>query len=249
MKRVGTNKIVIIMFWVIISVLSVFIGYAVAGAIPQMQGSDMGYGARLLEVLANPFRGYFNRYSLIGMIVGFIVSEIIFGFVSVIKFSAASNNSGDLVDLAEMTQIKEENKDNETSAEETKSELISEDEKSDFEDEPIVNESETATDEEDKKADDSIENVKEEVKEENGKIRKLWSRDKEKQSEEPEKEFTMSQDVFINLYNQGYSNEQIKAMMEITAYIPDIDVHMLTRMFNKNMDPESIHDYIEIMYG
>lgn len=249
MKRVGTNKIAIIMFWVIISVLSVFIGYAVAGAIPQMQGSDMGYGARLLEVLANPFRGYFNRYSLIGMIVGFIVSEIIFGFVSVIKFSAASNNSGDLVDLAEMTQIKEENKDNETSAEETKSELISEDEKLDFEDEPIVNESETATDEEDKTADDSIENVKEEVKEENGKIRKLWSRDKEKQSEEPEKEFTMSQDVFINLYNQGYSNEQIKAMMEITAYIPDIDVHMLTRMFNKNMDPESIHDYIEIMYG
>ena len=172
MKRVGTNKIVIIMFWVIISVLSVFIGYAVAGAIPQMQGSDMGYGARLLEVLANPFRGYFNRYSLIGMIVGFIVSEIIFGFVSVIKFSAASNNSGDLVDLAEMTQIKEENKDNETSAEETKSELISEDEKSDFEDEPIVNESETATDEEDKTADDSIENEKKEVKEENGNIRK-----------------------------------------------------------------------------
>ena len=249
MKRVGSNKIAIIMLWVIVSVLSVFIGYAVAGAIPQMQGSDMGYGSRLLEVLANPFRGYFNGYSLIGMIVGFIVSEIIFGIVFVIKFSAASTNSEDLVDIAEMAQIKEESKDNEILDEETKNDIVFEDEKSDSEDEIDETDSENVSDDEDKTDDNSKEEIKEEAKEENIKIRKLWSRDKEKQAEEPEKEFTMSQDVFINLYNQGYSNEQIKAMMEITAYIPDIDVHMLTRMFNKNMDPKSIHDYIEIMYG
>lgn len=237
MKKGNTNKIALIIFWVIITFLSIFIGYLICGAIPKTEGSELGYGARFLEVLANPFRGYFNDYSLIGMIVGFIISEVIFGLVFLLKYSAASQVDADLVDVSEMTRIKEENREKADSREEIDEEVTSEEISLDDNSEDYYED------------DVFAEDKKKEPKEDTNKIKKIWSRDREKQGEEQEKEFTMSQDVFLNLYNQGYTNEQIKAMMEVTEYIPDIDVSLLTRMFKKDMDPDKIRESIEILYG
>ena len=239
MKKGNVNKAALIIIWVIITFISIYIGYLICGAIPKIEGAEDGYGARLLSVLSDPFKGYFNEYSLVGMIVGFIVSEIIFGFVFLLKFSSAAQMDTDLIDVNEMAQIKEENKANEEI-------LVEEVSVEDVKDKEYDIKNNFETIEPEKVSSD----VSGEQTEEINKVKKSKkNRNKDKQADEDEKEFTMSQDIFINLYNQGYTNDQIKAMMEVTEYIPDIDVNLLTRMFNKSMEPENIREYIELLYG
>ena len=59
----------------------------------------------------------------------------------------------------------------------------------------------------------------------------------------------LKDDVFLKLFNSGYTMPQINAMMELTTYIPEIDVQQMTKMFSPVMEEDDIRSYIEAFYG
>lgn len=59
----------------------------------------------------------------------------------------------------------------------------------------------------------------------------------------------LKDDVFLKLFNSGYTMSQINAMMELTTYIPEIDVQQMTKMFSPVMEEDDIRSYIEAFYG
>ena len=80
MRRKKRNIPLIILFilgWLLCTALFVFAGYCITGAIPVIN-IEMSYYERLLMVVSSPLDGYFNEFTPIGMIVGFILCEIIF---------------------------------------------------------------------------------------------------------------------------------------------------------------------------
>lgn len=80
MRRKRRNLPLIILLglgWIVFTVLFVFVGYCITGAIPVIN-IEMSYFDRFLMVITSPFDGYFNEYTPIGMIIGFILCEIIF---------------------------------------------------------------------------------------------------------------------------------------------------------------------------
>ena len=82
MSRTGKNFPAIILFtlgWIIFTALMLFAGYCITGAIPEIEGIS-GYVNRLLIVATHPSGDFLNEYSPIGIIAGFILSELIFGF-------------------------------------------------------------------------------------------------------------------------------------------------------------------------
>ena len=80
MRRKRRNiPLIIILFlgWFVCTALFIFVGYCITGAIPVIN-IEMSYLDRLLMVVSSPFDGYFHEYTPIGMIVGFILCEIVF---------------------------------------------------------------------------------------------------------------------------------------------------------------------------
>lgn len=59
----------------------------------------------------------------------------------------------------------------------------------------------------------------------------------------------LKDDIFLKLFNSGYTMPQINAMMELTTYIPEIDARQMTKMFSPSMDEDDIRGYIEAFFG
>lgn len=73
--------------WVLSTVLSTALAYWLMGALPEMGGLE--YWARFLNVVQNPFEDYFNEYTSIGIVLSFIVTELLFGIIFLSKISAS----------------------------------------------------------------------------------------------------------------------------------------------------------------
>lgn len=203
MKNIGRDfflSIMIIFGWQICTVFFVFAGYCITGAIP-VTNIEMGYAGRLLMVLSTPFDAHFNEYTPIGMILGFIICELIFG---VILF--AVNNKRQTMDMESISEyINVEPPD-----EDSEKELILLDDKKNM-----------------SKGDKTI-----------------------KEADDTEDEIVVLQEkAFLELFNHGYSMQQINEMMELTKYIKELDVGLLTRMFKTSMASEEIRKHIEVFYG
>lgn len=72
--------ILLVLGWFICTVLCMFVGYCITGAIPETN-IEKHYFERFLKVATSPFDGYFNEYTPVGMILGFIICEIVFGMI------------------------------------------------------------------------------------------------------------------------------------------------------------------------
>lgn len=184
--------------WMICTAISMFLGYCIAGAIPETN-VDLGYGGRFLLVLSTPLAGHFNEYSPISMISGFILCEVIFCFIFLVMYNRKHSEEAET--LNEYLNLPKPKPDDEIEF------FILDD---------------------DKKA----------VKEE-----------KEAEYIEDEEEVIIQEKVFLELFNKGYSMEQISEMMVLTKYIKELDVGMLSKMFRPNMSPGEIKKHIEVFYG
>jgi len=113
MRRKRRNLPLIILFifgWFICTALFVFAGYCITGAIPVIN-IEMSYFDRLLMVVSSPLDGYFNEYTPIGMIVGFILCEIIFFLIVCMMNRKPQEKAADTDDVNEYLGVTEKNSD------------------------------------------------------------------------------------------------------------------------------------------
>jgi len=113
MRRKRRNLPLIILFifgWFICTALFVFAGYCITGAIPVIN-IEMSYFDRLLMVVSSPLDGYFNEYTPIGMIVGFILCEIIFFLIVCMMNRKPKEKAADTDDVNDYLGVTEKNSD------------------------------------------------------------------------------------------------------------------------------------------
>lgn len=102
--------ILLILGWLVCTSFFVFAGYCITGAIPVIN-IEMSYIERLLMVVSSPLDGYFNEYTPIGMIVGFIVCEIIFFLIVCMLNRKPKEKAADSDDINDYLGISETNSD------------------------------------------------------------------------------------------------------------------------------------------
>lgn len=203
------KRIVFFLVWILSTCFSVLMAYWLMAAVPII--GENRYFTRLLEVLNNPFANYFNNYTPIGMILAFIIVELLFGIRFISKMVVSS-----VPEPAEQDSNKMEK------ASLTDTEILTEKSKI-----PFVEQAE--------KEPDKTEQPKKEKK--------------IPEKEDEQEEIFLKEDLFLKLFNSGYSMNQINAMMELTTYIPNIDEAQMMKMIAPSMSEQEIRGYIEMFFG
>ena len=230
------ENIILIIAGVCGSILFIYLGYLIAAIIGYVQdnSTDVLTGAGM--VLKKPFVKYFNQYTPITMILGFIAFEVIF-FLIVMRGRKLKDNEeetlfdSEVIDLAEVS-FEKNNDQNVLNSDDLLEELQ---ERSSGESE--LNKSLYISPEEDDGIDlrDQI-SVSKEKRGDNSK----------KDSENPEI-VSFSDDVVTDLLND-YDLSQIKAMLPLKEHISSVNVTLLRRMFKPTMSADEIDKYIKIFY-
>jgi len=82
--------IIYIIFGILGTALFVFAGYVLSSAIYIIENQSMGFWDALMLVLSDPFNNCFNDYSILSMILGFLVFESLFALF--LFFSSRSSD-------------------------------------------------------------------------------------------------------------------------------------------------------------
>lgn len=218
------------------SILFIYLGYLIAAIIGYVQDNSTDVLTGVGVVLKKPFVKYFNQYTPITMILGFIAFEVIF-FLIVMRGRKLKDNEeetlfdSEVIDLAEVS-FEKNNDQNVLTSDDLLEELQ---ERSSGESE--LNKSLYISPEEDDGIDlrDQI-SVSKEKRGDNSK----------KDSENPEI-VSFSDDVVTDLLND-YDLSQIKAMLPLKEHISSVNVTLLRRMFKPTMSADEIDKYIKIFY-
>jgi hypothetical protein len=218
------------------SILFIYLGYLIAAIIGYVQDNSTDVLTGVGMVLKKPFVKYFNQYTPITMILGFIAFEVIF-FLIVMRGRKLKDNEeetlfdSEVIDLAEVS-FEKNNDQNVLTSDDLLEELQ---ERSSGESE--LNKSLYISPEEDDGIDlrDQI-SVSKEKRGDNSK----------KDSENPEI-VSFSDDVVTDLLND-YDLSQIKAMLPLKEHISSVNVTLLRRMFKPTMSADEIDKYIKIFY-
>lgn len=218
------------------SILFIYLGYLIAAIIGYVQDNSTDVLTGVGMVLKKPFVKYFNQYTPITMILGFIAFEVIF-FLIVMRGRKLKDNEeetlfdSEIIDLAEVS-FEKNNDQNVLNSDDLLEELQ---ERSSGESE--LNKSLYISPEEDDGIDlrDQI-SVSKEKRGDNSK----------KDSENPEI-VSFSDDVVTDLLND-YDLSQIKAMLPLKEHISSVNVTLLRRMFKPTMSADEIDKYIKIFY-
>lgn len=230
------ENIILIIAWVCGSILFIYLGYLIAAIIGYVQDNSIDVLTGAGMVLKKPFVKYFNQYTPITMILGFIAFEVIF-FLIVMRSRKLKDNEeetlfdSEVIDLAEVS-FEKNNDQNVLNSDDLLEELQ---ERGSGESE--LNKSLYISPEED----DGID-LREQIsvfKEKKGDYSK-------KDSENPEI-VSFSDDVVTDLLND-YDLSQIKAMLPLKEHISSVNVTLLRRMFKPTMSADEIGKYIKIFY-
>lgn len=230
------ENIILIIAGVCGSILFIYLGYLIAAIIGYVQDNSTDVLTGVGMVLKKPFVKYFNQYTPITMILGFIAFEVIF-FLIVMRGRKLKDNEeetlfdSEVIDLAEVS-FEKNNDQNVLTSDDLLEELQ---ERSSGESE--LNKSLYISPEEDDGIDlrDQI-SVSKEKRGDNSK----------KDSENPEI-VSFSDDVVTDLLND-YDLSQIKAMLPLKEHISSVNVTLLRRMFKPTMSADEIDKYIKIFY-
>lgn len=230
------ENIILIIAGVCGSILFIYLGYLIAAIIGYVQDNSIDVLTGAGMVLKKPFVKYFNQYTPITMILGFIAFEVIF-FLIVMRSKKLKDNEeetlfdSEVIDLAEVS-FEKNNDQNVLNSDDLLEELQ---ERGSGESE--LNKSLYISPEED----DGID-LREQIsvfKEKKGDYSK-------KDSENPEI-VSFSDDVVTDLLND-YDLSQIKAMLPLKEHISSVNVTLLRRMFKPTMSADEIGKYIKIFY-
>jgi hypothetical protein len=228
MKKNGNvnSKIPMLLIGIVGSILFIYMGYLVAGIIGFVC-DGMGMPGAMATVITNPFSGYFNSFTPIMVVMGFIFFEAIFMAVMIMTGRKHDYDSievenelpidEEIIEVAEKVGI--DNIDNLKF--DNADDMVSEDvdvlldtEDSDFECSFVIPDED--------ELDSKICN--------------------------DNKQLSFSDDIVNELMND-YNLAQITAMLKIQAYMVIEDASLLKRMFRPSMPAETITSYINAFYG
>lgn len=228
-------------FYVLLGLLGAFIsaavGYWLAAAINYVTVENMAFVQAVGKVMKAPFASYVNDYTLVVMLLTFVLFQSLFFLYLLLVRSRASEGGS-----VEEIQAEEHESANASSS---FLEGIINNEKD------IMNTPESAA-----FAMDFVIPVNEPEPayypqfDQNDFAESYEPEIEVSEADETEKEEVelFSSDVVMELLLQ-YDKDQIMEMKKLTKYIDNLTVAILKRMFKPNMAAEDIREYIEIFYG
>lgn len=242
--RNALKKTLFFLTWILTSYFVVLFSYYLVGAIPETI-YGMGYFQRLSLVIHSPFGEFFNDYSPIVMVFAFILTEVFFGILLIYKFTYIDPELEEEEQNAVWEDEVFEDDESEEDSDEYEEDFCSVEETNEVEETNNIVEK---IDFENVETDSLVEKNFE-SSDTNKNIKKNSSEKTIKRKNEPVKEAAMDGEVYLKMVNAGYDINQIKAMMELTIYIPNIDDLQLKKMFDTSMSADDIREYIEVFYG
>lgn len=225
------GSIVLVIAGVCGSIFFIYCGYLIAAMIGYVQeySTDALTGAYV--ILSKPFDKYFNQFTPITMILGFIIFECIF-FLMVIRKRRPQEENGNVLVNPEVIDV----------AEESFSRYTLENPDRIFDE--MLRESDNSGSDMNETGYVSPDFVSKEDLQDP--VSKLEESDAESDKVDPEK-ISFSDEVVTELLNE-YDLSQIRAMLALKEHISDCDVSLLRRMFKPTMSAEEISDYINSFY-
>ena len=225
------GSLVLVITGVCGSIFFIYCGYLIAAMIGYVQeySTDALTGAYV--ILSKPFDKYFNQFTPITMILGFIIFECIF-FLMVIRKRIPQEENGNVLVNPEVIDVAEESFSQNTL--ENPNRIFDE----------MLRESDNSGSDMNETGYVSPDFVSKEDLQDP--VSKLEESDAESDKVDPEK-ISFSDEVVTELLNE-YDLSQIRAMLALKEHISDCDVSLLRRMFKPTMSAEEISDYINIFY-
>lgn len=225
------GSIVLVIAGVCGSIFFIYCGYLIAAMIDYVQeySTDALTGAYV--ILSKPFDKYFNQFTPITMILGFIIFECIF-FLMVIRKRRLQEDNGNVLVNPEVIDVAEKSFDKNIfdNSDRVFDEMLQESDNT----EPELDRSGYVSPDFEAKID--LQRL----------VPKSEESDMEPDKIDPE-QISFNDEVVTELLNE-YDLSQIRAMVALKKYISDCDVSLLRRMFRPTMSAEEISDYIRIFY-
>lgn len=228
------QNVILVIAGVCGSILFMYLGYIIAAVIGYVQDNSTDALTGVCVILKSPFSSYFNRYTPITMILGFIAFEGIF-FLFVIR-GRKKDNEGEVlvdpevIDLAEKSF--EKDKDNDRNV--LTSDKMFEGVQSYSRDERELNEALYISPEEAERTDFPDR-------------QSVAMESNNKGDSQGMGAVSFSDEVVTDLLND-YDLAQIKAMLPLKEHISAVNATLLRRMFKPTMSADEISDYIKIFY-
>lgn len=225
------GSIVLVIAGVCGSIFFIYCGYLIAAMIDYVReySTDALTGAYV--ILSKPFDKYFNQFTPITMILGFIIFECIF-FLMVIRKRRLQEDNGNVLVNPEVIDVAEKSFDKNIfdNSDRVFDEMLQESDNT----EPEPDRSGYVSPDFEAKID----------------LQRLVP-ESEESDMEPDKidpeQISFNDEVVTELLNE-YDLSQIRAMVALKKYISDCDVSLLRRVFRPTMSAEEISDYIRIFY-
>ena len=211
------------------SALFILLGYWSAAAIGIAQTDNVGFLRAFNQVLNKPFEAYYNNYTPILTVLGFILAEFLFYlFLLYLKQQGDASDASSAVIQMDLTQPEKKVAELfEVSFDEDEVESINSDNSTTmelFEDDIIFSDNADVTD------------IMNEVElKDNILINK-------------EKNISFSSDE-MTILMQKYDIAQITEMKRLSTYMEGVSVNLLMKTFHPSMSAKEIKECIDIFYG
>lgn len=228
-RRNRKNGAIILVSGILLSVLFIALGYWLTAIIGLMIDKSVDFLTGFCMVLDNPFDKYFNDFTPVGIVLGFIIAEALFFFLIVRNRKSEdildeNEYAPDVIDIA-----------NEAGMDYTDSKKNSQVADKELFAKASVKKTEELGDIDYIQPDVG---VNEETKNE---------KDINEEQEKEQEELSFDDAVVTDLLND-YDLSQIAAMLQIKKYIEINDVTLLRKMFKPQMVASDITSYIEMFY-
>lgn len=228
------GNLILVITGVFGSIFFIYLGYLIAAMIGYVQDKSADVLTGMYMILKKPFAKYFNLFTPITMILGFIVFEGIF-FLIVMHGKKSENNDDEVLVDSDVIDIAEKSfeKNAEQNVFVTADNLFDEKEPTDNNNLEISESTYVSPETSEETESRNSVSVSTENYTETDKTMDV--------------EMSFSDEVVTELLND-YDLSQIKAMLALKAYIDSVDVSLLKRMFKPTMSADEITNYIKIFY-
>lgn len=225
------GNLILVITGVFGSIFFIYFGYLIAAMIGYVQDNSTDILTGMYMILKKPFAKYFNLFTPITMILGFIVFEGIF-FLIVMHGKKSENNEDEVLVDSDVIDIAEK------SFEKNAEQKV-------FSTDNLFDEAEPADNNNLGISEPTY--VSPESPEEIDTTDSVFVPIENDKNTDKTVEMSFSDEVVTELLND-YDLSQIKAMLAIKAHIDPVDVSLLKRMFKPTMSADEITNYIKIFY-
>lgn len=247
-----------IILYIIATMMCLFVGYLFAAAIGGFENAPDLFWDRIFYVVNHMGVLFLNEYTVLFITLGFMLPQFIVGIMLFMKVMGHEEtvSSCDERKTVSETVTKQILPDDLPTVYVDENESVSEIHETELYDLPNGSETIEVSDPQEDFRNNEIVNSEFELSE-NSDVRKEDRKEDRrddlfsvfKRQNRDEEDVGFDQTTSLKMMNIGFNIDQIRAMMELKQYIGEVDASILCRLFNKDMSPAMIHEYIEAFYG